>query len=493
MSRELRDAGPGPNPKRRADDGSAERSPTGAVLERVSVVFASELHERLLWFASLRWVAVAGLAVASLVGPMLGVASTRPSLAVVAVLVAAYNVLFVYALKSRLGPQDDYEHLRAAAIVQMVTDLAALFVTVHFTGGCASPVLPFVVFHMAIGTIMIETRTMYVLAFGVCAAAAGLFAVEHLGMLERHPAITGGGSTVGSCVLMTALLVALVFGVVYLTDSVTSRFKARNIELYQATNELQQSLREREQIERRKSHYMRISAHQLRSPLGTIKTSIQVLLDGYVQPGSQDGRRLLEGTAARVDSLLAIVNDLLELAKIREGQSRAPWARRVSLNQILADIFDAVDPLARDARVELVPAFIHEGAAILDWAVPPDLVYAFENLIHNAIKYSKPEGGTVTVGLTVNERLAIVVVADEGIGIPNDLCDDVFLEFVRAPNAKHAVAEGTGLGLSIAREAVEMHGGRMTLDSTEGVGTTVTVSLPLHRTPPELGRVDDRA
>jgi signal transduction histidine kinase len=256
--------------------------------------------------------------------------------------------------------------------------------------------------------------------------------------------------------------------------------------LYQTTTELQRSLREREQIERRKSHYMRISAHQLRSPLATVKTSMQVLLDGYLEPGSAEGRRLLEGTASRVDSLLDIVNDLLELAKIREGRARAPWAQGVSLNQILADIFDAVDPLARDAHVELVPHFIHEGAAVLDWAVPPDLVYAFENLIHNGIKYAKPDGGTVTVALAIDGDYATVVVADDGIGIPKELHDDVFLEFVRAPAAKHAAIQGTGLGLSIAREAVEMHGGWVTLDSEEGVGTTVTVGLPLHRAPPEL-------
>ncbi len=459
----------------------------GEVSDRVSVVFAWELHERLLWFANLRWFAVAGLAVASLLGPALGMPSTRPSLAVVAAAVAGYNLLFAHVLRSRLGPDKDYNDLRAAAIVQMVTDLAALFVTVHFTGGCASPVLPFVVFHMAIGTIMIETRSMYFLACGVCVAAGALFTIEHIGILEHYPSIAGAESTVGGCALIAGMLVGLVFGVVYLTDSVTSRFKARNIELYQATNELQRSLAEREQIERRKSHYMRISAHQLRSPLGTIKTSIQVLLDGFVEPGSADGRRLLEGTSARVDSLLAIVNDLLELAKIREGRARAPWARCVSLNQILADIFDAVDPLAREADVELVPHFIHEGAAVLDWAVPPDLVYAFENLIHNAIKYSRKDGSTVTVALAVDDENATVVVADDGIGIPEELQDDVFLEFVRAPAAKHAVAEGTGLGLPIAREAVEMHGGRIGLESTEGVGTTVTVVLPLHRAPPELG------
>ncbi len=467
---------PGPRVGMRSGDGA----------NRFSFLFSWELHERLLWFSKLRWVAAAGLALASVLGPFFSMPSTRPSLAVVAALVAIYNLVFIYILRARLGPEKDYVALKGVAILQMVTDLAALFVTVHFTGGCASPVLPFVVFHMAIGTIMIETRTMYVLAFAACGAAVSLFTLEHLGALAQYPTIVGGQSSVGSCVLSTFMLVGLVFGVVYLTDSVTSRFKARNIELHQTTADLQHALDEQAQLERRKSHYMRISAHQLRSPLGTIKTSIQVLIDGYLDPGSPEGHRLLEGTASRVDSLLDIVNDLLELAKMREGRARAPWAREVSINQILADIFDAVDPFAREANVELVPHFINEGAAILDWAVPPDLVYAFENLIHNAIKYSKPEGGTVTVALGLDRSHAMVVVADEGIGIPADLKDEVFLEFVRAPNAKHAKAEGTGLGMSIVREATQMHGGKVSLESAEGVGTTVTVVLPLHYVPPEI-------
>jgi signal transduction histidine kinase len=466
--------------------GSGTRVRGGSEKDRFSYLFAWELHERLLWFCKLRWLAAAGLALASVLGPYFSMPSTRPSLAVVAALVASYNLVFVHLLRARLGPEKDYAALRGLAILQMVTDLAALLFTVHFTGGCASPVLPFAVFHMAIGTIMIEGRTMFVLAFAVSGAAASLFTLEHLGVLAQVPTVAGGQSTTGSCALSMAMLVVLVFGVVYLTDSVTSRFKERNIELQKTTTELQRALDEQEQLERRKSHYMRISAHQLRSPLGTIKTSIQVLIDGYLDPGSPDGRRLLEGTAARVDSLLDIVNDLLELAKMREGRARAPWAREVSINQILADIFDAVDPYAGEANVELVPHFINEGAAVLDWAVPPDLVYAFENLIHNAIKYAKPEGGTVTVALGIDRTHAMVVVADDGIGIPSDLQDDVFLEFVRAPNAKHAQAEGTGLGLSIVREAAQMHGGKVSLESAEGLGTTVTVVLPLHHVPPEI-------
>jgi signal transduction histidine kinase len=455
-----------------------------------SYVFASELLGRLRWFARLRWLAAAALAAAALVGPGLGLGAAFPNLAMVAGVVAIYNLGFQHHLRRVSVVENRYANLRAVAIVHMVSDLAALEAVVHFTGGCRSPVLPFMVFHMAIGTIMISTRIMYLLAAATCSSTVGLFVLEHRGVLEAHHLAGASQGGLAICPLNGAMLVVLLFGVVYLTDSVTSKFKERNIALFRTSEklrerseELQRLLGDREESERKKSHYMRISAHQLRSPLGTIKTSLQVLLEGYLEASSAEGRRLLRGASERVDDLLAIVNDLLELAKMREGRVKAPWARSVYLNQVIADIFDTMTPLAQEREVELEPDF--RGVALLDWGVPPDLVYVFENLIHNAIIYSH-RGGTVRVTLTVSDGVATVVVSDSGIGIPEELLDDVFLEFVRAPNAKQHAEGGTGLGLSIVKEGVAMHGGQVAAASRVGEGTRFTVTLPLHFTPPEV-------
>jgi signal transduction histidine kinase len=457
---------------------------------RFSYIFASELLDRLQWFARLRWFAAAALAAVSLLGPRIGWESVWPSLAVIAALVAGYNVLAIANLRRHAVMDLPLADLRTVAIRHMVTDLAALLVVVHYTGGCHSPLLPFLVFHMAIGTIMIATRMMFLLAAGTCAGAVGLFLLEGYGLLLRHPLDPRLEGLGPPCALNAAVLVVLLFGMVYLTHTVTSRFKERGVELHstskmlrERTEELQRLLREREESERRKSHYMRISAHQLRSPLGTIKTSLQVLVDRIVDPVSDAGRGLILGASERVDDLLAIVNDLLELAKMREGRARAPWARQVYINQVLADIFDAIGPLAQERGVQLVPDI--DGVALLDWGVPPDLVYVFENLIHNAIVYSR-EGGEVRVKLRVVDEVARVEVADQGIGIPEELLEEVFLEFVRAPNAKEHSKGGTGLGLSIVREGVEMHGGEVSVESEPGVETRFTVTLPLHYTPPEV-------
>jgi signal transduction histidine kinase len=454
----------------------------------LSYIFGPELYGRLRWFTRLRWLAVSALALAALLGPRLGFPSVWPSFFVVASVVAAYNLALRRVLRGRQRSEHPYANLRAITICVTVMDLAALLVTVHFSGGLRSPLLPFFVFHMAIGTIMIATRTTYMLAGATSFGALVLYLLESSGVLAVHP-IDALGAAEGPAALLNLLtLVVALFGVVYLTDSVTSRFKQRNIDLYEATEalserteELQRLLQKLERVEQRKSHYMRISAHQLRSPVGTIKASLQVLLDGYVDPSTNRGRKLLRGAAERAEGLLAIINDLLDLAKIREGRAgKAPWSRRINVNQLLADLFDSLQPSAEKLGVKLVPDF--EGIAVLDRGIPPDLVHAFENLIYNAIKYSLPEG-RVTVSLRIRDEAAVVSVHDEGIGIPEAYLDQIFLEFVRAPNAKGHRAEGTGLGLAIVREVVQEHGGTVSARGGERGGSVFTVSLPLRHGP----------
>ena len=162
---------------------------------------------------------------------------------------------------------------------------------------------------------------------------------------------------------------------------------------------------------------------------------------------------------------------------MREGRARAPWVQHVYLNQVIADIFDAQEPYASRCGVELVADV--DGVAMLDWGVPPDLVYAFENLIQNAVKYSN-DGGRVVARLRVLGGVATVTVTDEGIGIPEEILSDIFLEFVRAPNAKEHVREGTGLGLSVCRGIIEAHGGQIWVESEKAKGSTFKFSLPVN-------------
>jgi signal transduction histidine kinase len=455
-------------------------------------IFAPELHGRLVWFGRLRWAAAAGLALASLCGPALGFPSVWPGLLVVAGVVSTYNIVFRLIVR-RQRLEHDPVRLRAIAVTQIILDLAALLVTVHFTGGLQSPLLPLFAFHMVIGAMLIAARWTYLLAGAVSLGAVVLLTLEARGTLAFHPLVPGSALDIAAARFNLIALVFTMFGIVFLSDSVVRRLKTRSIELYEATDalserteELHRLLKEMEDLERRKSHYMHISAHQLRSPLGTIRTVLRVLTQGYVDPGTEPGRKMLNDAVGVADGLLLVVNDLLALAKMREGRKWAPWARSVNLNQLLADLFDTLTTDAEERRVKLVPDF--KGVAVLEWGVPPDLVHAFENLIYNGIKYSRSDRSLV-VELRTADDSAVVRIIDQGIGIPEEYRDQVFMEFVRAPNAKHHEAEGTGLGLAIVKEVIESHGGTVSVESRTREGSTFTVRLPLRRTPPEAERL----
>ena len=457
-------------------------------------IFGPELYGRLVWFGRLRWVAVGGLALASLLGRRFDFGAVWPSLFFVASVVAAYNLIFrLVLLRPRKQYTEAHGYLRAIAICQMVLDLSALMVTTHFTGSLQSPLLPFFAFHMAIGTMMIASRWTYLLAGGVSLGGLFLLVMDARGALRFHALAADGHFDVTTASLNFVTLVLALFGIVYLTDSVVSLLKRRSIELYEATQalserseELQRLLKAMEDLERRKSHYMRISAHQLRSPLGTIRTVLRVLIKRFVDPATEAGHKLLNDTVGVTDGLLEVINDLLDLAKMREGRNRAPWARNVNLNQLLADLLDSLATDAEERQVTLVPDF--KGVAVLDWGVPPDLVHAFENLIYNGIKYSHP-GRPFTVALRTENGSAIVRFIDQGIGIPEGYHDQVFLEFVRAPNAKHHADVGTGLGLPIVREVIQAHGGRIEVEASGDGGTTFAIELSPSHQPVELRRL----
>jgi signal transduction histidine kinase len=456
-------------------------------MNQVSFAFTltHELHGRLRWFGHLRWIAVAGLVGNSILGPRVGLPGLWPSLLIIAAVVAAYNLVFTRLLRRRAAHALSHEFLQTCAIVQIAFDLCALLVTVHFFGGLRSPILHFFVFHMVIGTILLSTRIMYVIGALTCLAVLAMHLAEEANLLPLHATVLVPPIYDSLYNPVFIALAVTIFGTIYLTGRVTGRLKSGSLRLLEMTMQLssqtaqlERALAEVREIERRKSHYMRLSAHQLRSPLGTIKTSLDALTQGYVDPTSPRGQKLLHGVIERTEGLLMIVNDLLSLAKIREGQATAPWEVDLDLGGLLAGVLESLDAYAQERAVRIRSDIRPDPPALLEQGVREDLHHAFECLIQNAIKYSRP-GGEVGVLLEVAGGVASLRVTDQGIGIPAEILPDIFLEFVRAPNAKHHAPEGTGIGLAIAREAIELHGGRITVASREGAGATFTVELPL--------------
>jgi signal transduction histidine kinase len=239
------------------------------------------------------------------------------------------------------------------------------------------------------------------------------------------------------------------------------------------------ALRERaaalETADRLKSEFISSVSYELRTPLNTIIGFAEILAHRYYGELNAKQAEYCRDIISASERLMTIINDILDLASIEAGRltlERQPVGPRALLDgcaQIMADWARSSD---LTLRVEC------------DGDLPPidgderRLKQALCNLISNAIKFT-PSGGMVTLAAKAAENgMAALSISDTGVGIPQEYHERIFREFERLRHREHR-SQGAGLGLSLVRRIVELHGGRVELDSTPGLGTTVTCVVPL--------------
>ncbi len=212
------------------------------------------------------------------------------------------------------------------------------------------------------------------------------------------------------------------------------------------------------------------ASHELRAPLTAIQANLEFIRRHAELPTADRDEAIAE--ASREASRLArLVADLLVLARADAGLPLRRW--RMELDRVLLEAFAEARQLARGQRLEigrLEPAMITGD--------PDRIKQLVLILLDNAIKYT-PEGGRVTLELQRTGASAEILVRDTGIGIAPEDLPHVFDRFYRADPARSRDPGGSGLGLAIARWIAEQHGGQITIESSLGLGTTVSVRLPL--------------
>ena len=226
------------------------------------------------------------------------------------------------------------------------------------------------------------------------------------------------------------------------------------------------------ELERMRDAFVATVSHELRTPLTSISGFLEMLRDEEHGIG-ESGRLYLDVIRRSTERLHHLVEDLLLVAQI-EAQRVDLKREPVDLWEIAERAVDAVRPWASERKVRVL-LDANEMAKIQ--GDERRLGQVIDNLLSNAVKFSR-EGGTVHVAVDRDGETARVVVADSGIGIPAEEQGHVFSRFYRARTAHDLAVPGTGLGLAITRALVDQHGGTIELESREGEGTTVTVTLP---------------
>jgi two-component system phosphate regulon sensor histidine kinase PhoR len=215
-------------------------------------------------------------------------------------------------------------------------------------------------------------------------------------------------------------------------------------------------------------------SHELKTPITSIKGFVETLLDGALE-NPEDAERFLRIIAKQADRLHAIIDDLLSLSKIEQSEESGDIDLEESLVQeVLQTAITSCEPQAREKAIMLELVCDPELSARMN---APLLEQAVVNLLDNAVKYSDP-GALVRVTASTNDGELTIAVRDNGCGIPADELPRIFERFYRVDKARSRKQGGTGLGLSIVKHIVNVHRGRVTVESTIGRGSTFSIKLP---------------
>lgn len=215
-------------------------------------------------------------------------------------------------------------------------------------------------------------------------------------------------------------------------------------------------------------------SHELKTPLASMKVLADVLNMQEEVPVEQY-REFMQDISQEIDRENSIITDLLSLVKM-DKKSQDLNIDTVNINELLGLVLKRLTPIAAKANVELLLDSFRPVNAEVDQT---KLTLAFSNLVENAIKYNKPEGGWVRISLNEDTKYFYVTVADSGIGIPEEAQNHIFERFYRVDKSHSREIGGTGLGLAITRGAIVMHRGAIKVHSRDGEGTTFSVRIPL--------------
>ncbi|MFF1634037.1 sensor histidine kinase [Leifsonia sp. NPDC058248] len=226
---------------------------------------------------------------------------------------------------------------------------------------------------------------------------------------------------------------------------------------------------------RLKDEFVGLISHELRTPLSSILGYLELMRDDEDDPLSPEQLQYLGVAERNAHRLLKLVGDLLFTAQVESGRFPLDIAE-VELGPVISASAETARPMAATADVTLrveVPA-----AAVVVHGDSMRLGQSVDNLISNAIKFT-PAGGTVTVSLREEADEAVITVADTGIGIPAVELGQLSTRFFRASTATRNAVPGVGLGLTITKAIITAHGGRLDIASEEGVGTSISLHLPV--------------
>ena len=457
-----------------------------------------ELTHALAWYIQLRWLAVIGILATVFVSSSVVTIVTHPGpLYVLTFLIACYNSAFLYVSKRIDNAPDNPARVNRATLftnIQIFIDLIALTLLIHYSGGIENPFIFYFIFHIVLASILLSVRAVYIQATVASLALGSTVFLEYSGVIPHihlyhftHPELYRQPTYVGGVFFV---FISTLFICVALATHITRKLRKRDQELAYLMKTLEATNAQLKKLDRLKTEYVLKVTHELRSPLSTIESCLKVISQGYVSNLDDRKRKeMVHRAERRTEILLDLVNDLLDLSRIKASGAQLP-RELMNVCPMIEHLVDRLKAKTEAKGVQVTVRFPCRQPAPNDkscFSTPCEtgvilsnrnnMDHLFLNLIGNAVKYST-RGSTVDIFIKDHGDNLEIGIRDTGIGIPQSDLPKIFNEFQRGTNAKAHDFKGTGLGLAIVREIIRIQGGEIGIESEEGKGTTVNVLLP---------------
>jgi PAS domain S-box-containing protein len=230
-------------------------------------------------------------------------------------------------------------------------------------------------------------------------------------------------------------------------------------------------------IDKLKTEFVSVASHQLRTPLTGIKWFLEILLSEKAGKLNAKQKDFIAQIDSSNERMIDLVSDLLSVSRIETGKKFSIVKKKIDIIKVINSVLSDVIALAKERRVKVIGCGVANHQKLMVMADSDHIRQVFNNLITNAIKYSK-KGGVVELGCNYGAKKVEFFIKDSGVGIPASQQKQVFDKFFRANNIITKETSGTGLGLYISKAIVNGHGGKIWFKSTENRGTTFYFSIP---------------
>jgi PAS domain S-box-containing protein len=260
------------------------------------------------------------------------------------------------------------------------------------------------------------------------------------------------------------------------SDELQARVQAATAELATQNELLRRQAIELEQASRLKSQFLANMSHEFRTPLNAILGYTHMLLQGVAGDLLPAVKRQLQRIDSNGRHLMTIINEILDITRIEAGKMPMQLSE-FNLNELVPEVMTELDPVISRSKLTVAPKLRRDLPTV--YSDRQKVKQIIVNLLSNALKFTHEGGIQITVGYNAAERTASVAVADTGIGISPENHEKIFEDFRQVDDSPSRQYGGTGLGLAICRRLATALGGRITLESTMGVGSTFTLTVPV--------------